>query len=610
MAACLVYFNEEVFQPEVRSFNALEKYDKSNLGNIEWLEWEELKVRYLFEQEKYEACVTECNRWLDEYPMSLVMLTMRSYADYRNCAPLKKYLDIRHLISIYPKRAELRLMAAQYQWSHGNRKNMETILEPVKNKCLIQYEFARIMNDGNNAYGDPRKKEWYELLKKIKKQEVQIPFFSKYGMIDLKRIYSRTAISMYTRRDETIYTRLLKLLRELIEDMPECPKKDETLSLFYCDTGQSRNMIETSLKAIETVTSKLTLIWYYGLLLNAYAKMGEFDQMDEIGEKLCAIDEEGYKKVFEEYVEYLNGTDEARFMKLEELCERYVKSMTDLRCVRTVAQFYEKLGILTNDVSKFKKGIAIVEQFPKTFGYVGEEGEDANIYMWLGRLYARCGMKEEALDAIDRMYRYANHPDIPIRNLGHTAEIYEFLEMFDKAKESYLKAMEHGVFVTPRILRMYLKSGDYQKAREFFEDGDAMDNIYALHTLYLEKGCYDRKDLLDAKERLESAIRMCKENKNGIDELGDIYLMMTDLLYSLGEEKLFWQYRKKAEEFQWNSLEGKNAYFLRTDLWILWYQKRYREALELLDNNRSALTIQHIEVDMFDYRLRKLNLMS
>ena len=608
MAACLVYFNEEVFQPEVRSFNALEKYDKSNLGNIEWLEWEELKVRYLFEQKKYEACIAECNRWLNEYPMSLVMMTLRGLADYLLRNITKQYMDIEYLVSIYPKRTELRLILAEYQWYLGYDEDMKAVLEPVKEQCVIPYEFSRIMNDGNNAYGDERKKEWYQLLTKLKKQEYNIPFFSKYALHDLNRVYSRIALSMYAKNDGEIYARLQKVLSEQIEAMPDCPEKYSTLSFFYKMTVQNHNMLKTALKAIESVTSKEDLAWYYGRLLDVYADLGEFDKLEEIGKKLCVIDEEGYKRVFASYSNHLNGTDEVLFARLEAYCERYAKEMTALSHVRTVARFYEKLGILTNDVSKFRKGIELVEPFPKTFGYVGDDGEDECIYMWLGRLYARCGMKKEALGCIDRMYRYANDPDIPLRNLHLIAEIYELLEMFDKAEEYYLKAEKQGIVITAKILRMYLKSGNYRKARERFSGDDAGDKAYVQHTLYLEKGFYDRKELKDVTDLLEAEIKEYKKTKSSRDVLGDKYLMMTELLYYLGDEKRSEYYRKKAEKFQWNSMETKQSCFVRTDLWILWYQKKYREALELIDSNRSALTCRHIEVAMFHYQLQKMNL--
>ncbi len=611
IADCLVLFNEDKVSPEIPSYDALKQYDKSGLSTVEQLEWEEMKVRYIFEQKRYEECIEECNKWIDRYPMSLVMLTIRGYADFILNDYYKKYMDIEALVYIYPLRAELRLALAEYQCGWRYYGDAVKVLEPIKDKYDALYQYAEIRNDGLCDDSDERKKKWIKLLSEIKKHGTHVPPYSKYAMLGLHDIYCAVSQSLWNEYDTKIFNKTLRLLDELIENMPNSPKKDEARALFYYNSNQINNTIEAALKGIETCEEEQTLIWYYTLFIDKYVAKGEYDKADEVAQKLCAIDKDGYRKVFNAYSWRLAEYDEALISRLEKMAEQYAANWRELGDCDMITRFYENVGILSNDKSKFLKGIEILEQFPQTFGYIGDNGRSSyNIYMKIAKLYALCGMEKEALGAIDKMYKYALKPENPLRFLHLIAEVYEYLEQFDKAVEYYEKAKEHGIYNNMRDVRMFLKIGDYAKAREIYMENsemDAINEVEVLHTYYMEHGCYDRDELLKAKELLEQDIVKYKKDKNSDDKVGEAYLMLGDLCYALGEEKQSVQYKKKAEAFQWNNLQTKYAAILRTELWILRYQQKYREALELIDNNRQALLYREVEIDMFDYKLRKMD---
>lgn len=171
----------------------LKNYPRNLLNDIEKLEWEELLGRYLFEQRKYEECVSHCNKLLEEYPVSYPILLLRAYGDYgRYCLgpqyTMKDYGDCNFLILALPDRIEARLIAANAMMFCHKYSLAENILEPVKEKVpnhLTYYNFRKYKEDKPQKY----KEGLMKLFHKAKNAQLDIPPVSKYRLLDLHNIF-------------------------------------------------------------------------------------------------------------------------------------------------------------------------------------------------------------------------------------------------------------------------------------------------------------------------------------------------------------------------------------------------------------------------------------
>lgn len=606
VADCLVQFNKSVVEENIPSYTALENFDKSQIGTVDLLEWEEIKVRYVFEQKRYEECIAMCNKWLDIYPQSLAMLTIREYADYLLNDLYKNYCGLGFLLYRYPQRAEIRLLLATYRRRLGYLTDAEMVLLVVSDKYYVQHKFYEILSDGERNSSDVRKKKWLSLLEEIKNNDFNIPEVSKYGLTDLDSIYSEMSKALYVEYGFKLFEDLRKSLEEAIYTLDECDSVRKTRALFYYNSHQANKTIDAVLKGIEKCTNKSDLIWYYNLLLPKYIENGDLEKAEEIADKLCEIDENACEKIIEAYGDEISQYDEKLFEKLDKLAEVYSEKWQVIRDSCNTTSLYMQFGLITGEKKWFMKGARLAEKSLKIFGKVGGEGY-LNAYVDMALFYSRVGEEKKARAAINKAFRNARTPDNLNNMLEWIGQVYEYLEDFDMAKECYQKARERGLYTCVKELRMYLKLGDYKKARTFFDEEDKIGGEM-IHTYYMENGCYDEEMLSLTIDTLEKLID--RQQKEGCkdDTIGENYLCLSDLYYSKGDKKMSEKYLQKSDEYNWNSVSGKHAYTIRRNVWILWYDKKYREALELLNNNPNVDVVRNVEIDMFRYQLGKMDL--
>ncbi len=613
VARVLSYFNEYDIEPMQSSWEKLDEYDKQKLNPIEQLEWEELKARYLFEQKKYAECIDKCNELLEEYPISFTILTLRGYADYCMTKKDKVYFDFYYLKSVAPKRVEVLLMMAQFACDSGKESLICELLEEVKDKCFEQYEYGRIKRN-YNCYSDECKKEWIKLFTRIKKQEVNIPAESKYGCIDLNLLFRIASLSLYKKYDEKIHKKLKSLLISLKNSDYNHPEKYMNLTIMHYYTEDYRKAIKSGLEWLKNAKDDFDKIWCYEILLRCYGDIGDIKGLEKlwIDTENLMLSMDGYADycrmysgAFGAYTGVLGKYDETLYKRVEDIGLKLKEMARSASDYYTIHLFYKKWGDVTGDVSRYQKAIDIWKECLSIFGKIGDvHGECQSIYLIMARLYARAGMKQEALIAVEDMRRYARNEEVINESYMYIAEVFEELEEFELADEYYIKAEEHGSWIISKVLRYYLKAGKYRQAYNIFmRDPDAIDGVYAMHAKYMEEGKFDILQLEGVKENLLEEVS--KEDISA-DEVGDCYACLMDVCSALGDEEQEEYYRKKALEHKWDSHLDKDDCILRSELWILWYKKQYKKAWELLCENRHCLVLGNIEVMMFNYILGKM----
>lgn len=606
VAACLVHFNKDDIEPMTPSWEALVRYDKTELNAVELLEWEELQARYLFEHKQYQECIDECNRLLKEYPLSFSILTLRGYADYMQNDFYKKYMDFEYLESASPNRVEVLLVLAKLGKDRLEYSKICELLEKVKDKCFIQYEFCRIMSISELNDSDERRKEWIRFFTRIKEQEVNIPAKSKYGLIDLEMIYEIAAYSLVRKNNFEIHQKLTNVMINLENSPYNHPEKYMDLPRVCSYTDQNNKGIKHALMRLEVAQTEEEKAELYEWLVILYVRSGEFDKAEEIAKIWGATDEKAYCLLFEAWATCFYKVDEEAFNRMERYCEIYARNAKELKCYDYIGDFYRRLGMLTGNTDKFKKGAEMVERFPDTFGNIGIYSDfQSNLYLLAGELYALCGMEKEALGTIAKVYKYEGSNAERQENLKDIAEIYRILGQYDKSEECYLKITDKTIYTQFSMTELYLSSGQFKKAYDIFIGVDD-SNIFvnALHARYMERGEYDREDLLKAIQMLERDTEELKMNKNFGDEIVENYLDLADVYGALGDTKKAKLYRNKAEQFHWNSEQNKIMDFARADFWALMYQKRYQEAVELVESNRIILAARDVEVRALYYYLK------
>lgn len=613
VARCLCYFNEDDIDPMQDSWKKLELYDKQILKPIEQLEWEELKARYLFEQKKYAECIDKCNELLEEYPVSFTILTLRGYADYSLKKKNKSYLDFYYLKSVFPKRVEVLLMMAQLARENGRDELICELLEDVKDKCPEIYEYGKIAKD-RSSFSDNRKKAWINLFAKVKNQEVNIPAVSKYGGIDLNLLYRLAALSLFHQYDEKVYKKLKSLLVNLKKSNFNHPEKYVNLTFLYRYTEENRLAIKNGLDWLRNAQNDGDRIWCCELLLERYGEIGDIEGLEKLWTQtedlMLSMDGlENHRRMYSSalwaYRAALSKYDEKWYRRVEDIGLKLKKMARSVSDYHAISVFYDTWGDVTGDVSKYLKAIELWKEYFSVFGRVGDfTGNNENVHLIMAKLYAKAGMKKEALFAVEDMKKYAKNESIINDSYMYIAEVYELLEEFELAGEYYVIAEEHGSWIINKVLRYYLKAGKYRQAYNIYMDEpDARDLVYAIHTKYMEGEVYDRTELLGIQQKLLEDVA---DGKLSADEVGDCYTCLVDICNALGDVEQEVYYRQRASKHKWDSHLDRDVSILRSELWILWYKKQYQKAWELLCENRHCFVFGEPEVEMFRYKLSNM----
>lgn len=515
--------------------------------------------------------------------------------------------------SVCPKRVEVLLMMAQLARDNGRDALICELLENVKDKCPEIYEYGEIAKE-RSSFSDNRKRAWTKLFTKVKSQEVNIPAVSKYGGIDLNLLYRLAALSLFHRYDQKVYKKLKSLLVNLKKSNFNHPKKYVNLTILYRYTGESRLAIKNGLEWMKNAEDDYDKIWCCEFLLECYGNIGDIKGLEKLWTQtetlMLSMDNytnhcRMYSSALWAYRNALSKYDEKWYERVEDIAVKLQKMAKATEDFHAISVFYDTWGDVTGDVSKYLKAIDIWKEYFSIFGKVGDfPGNGESVHLIIAKLYAKAGMKKEALLAVEDMKKYAKNENIINDSYMYIAEVYELLEEFELADEYYVMAEEHGSWIRNKVLRYYLKAGKYRQAYDIYMDEpDARDLVYAIHTKYMEEGVYDRNKLLIIQQKLLEDVAA------GIisaDEVGDCYTCLVDICNALGDEEQEVYYRQKALKHKWNSHLERDVCILRSELWIMWYKKQYQKAWELLCENRHCFVFGEPEVMMFHYKLSKM----
>lgn len=627
VAACLVDFNSENSAPDFKAYEELQKADKSELSPIDLLEWKEIQIRCLYEQKKYEECIEQCSILLNEYPSSAVILLLRAYADCNlsTTEREKLYLDLEYLTVILPERAEVILLLLKGMIDYNesgiiqgySKERLLRLIRPLEKKRYEAYEAARILVFGDlnfwrTAYSDERKVEYLKLLKHIEKNGSLLPQISRHKHFDLDLIYQKMSYSLQFSDNEKLDAEMKKALEKRIKALPDGVRKYARQGMFYNDIKRTNDSIKYILKAMKCSDHDVDLKIGYEILVDNYAALGEYHKIKPVADKWLAIDDNAANRIFVLCAWSLCTTDEKVLSALEEYSATYAKNWHTLNGCGAIYMFYDRLALLTGDKSKCLKGAKLLETFPLYFGNIGYDGSNKNNWLSVADLYAVCGMREKAQECVDNFYKYAKCQNDIARNYTYLGTVYKSMGEYEKAIECQLKAKETGVNVDTQMLGGYMYMGDYQKVLDYYEtlldeDEKLCEEPFSNRIKYMMTGEFDKEGALCVIKGIERELKKDME-LDDTDSIGVDYLNMADTYYHLGDTEKMNEYLTKANELNWDSLAYKEAAYLRFNLWILWYQKKYSEMKELINSSRKALAYGLIDIEMFVIILEKMGI--
>ncbi len=614
MAKCLCIFNEDDISLAAEGFAILEAYPKENISEIDKLEWEELKARYLFEQKKYSKCVEKCCELLDEYPMSYPILLLRAYADWCKYRKKKKYSDLPNLIKMFPNRVEALTLLATIQYADYDYKDVCDVLEPVKDKCYMQYRFGKVMCLTNQDF-DLCIDQWMDIFGELKEKEFYIPAVSKYGLIDLRTLYVEASDIVYAIRPLDRESRYIRLLVGMKDSQYNNPQKYvKTGGLFY-SAGYKELALESYLEELKNATgeeeSDIRI-----MLVDLY---GEKDMIKEMEEQISLVDESKLspytRSVF--YEKIAGGYKKCSNPDYEKAEKYYIKKKDiypTLQNYNTLSCFYEEWFEETGDEQKLEKGVEIAKEGLANCGITGDFlSFNGSIYLTLTSMYIRLGKNDEALQAMEDLKKYTKNNSIKKQYHERLARVYKEMGNMEKAYEYYLVAQQEGY--NPELMRLIILGmqltlekyeeayeGFYQWANEY-EKPEPARLMCAVHAKYNADGKFDMELVRNATDIIEEQAM----NPNGEegDDLGGEYSILVDLYNILGDKDKVKFYKEKMDEFVWNDPSGKIVDMILPDLWDCWYKKEYKKALKIIEDNPKCHDIGHVEIESMYYHLKK-----
>ncbi|MBU0674547.1 MAG: tetratricopeptide repeat protein [Proteobacteria bacterium] len=151
--------------------------------------------------------------------------------------------------------------------------------------------------------------------------------------------------------------------------------------------------------------------------------------------------------------------------------------------------------------------------------------DDVDTMLLLASLYARQNKLSEARDILEKLVK---KDSLSFIGYHYLARIYQDLQLFDKAREAFNKALElnWSPMLAAEVGAFLEKQGDYEASLEVYQkiiNEDESDDTSRTHivALFLELG------------RTEEAVRELEELKNYSNDLGRINLNLGRLLMDL-----------------------------------------------------------------------------
>ncbi len=545
MAYSLCSFcGEEKVCPEPDYYVYLANYPKDELNVIQLLEWEELQARYRYEQRQYKESMDQCNRLLQEYPVSYPVLLLRSHVDYswgqykQRCSHTflyggaKDFIDLDYLLSLNEKRIETRLLLACVQRYAKDNECALRALEPIKESVPMEYEYCRIrllMEEEDNY--EEVMEGWKKFWKIVKENPVKVPAVSKYYLMDLREIYERSAnMLIYNRAKwaawEKAHYECLKSMADSAFNHPERYVDFNFLYefIYYGDFDEAEQYALRKLETAETVRDTINA---YGALMGLYRAGNRIEKAVGLYEQFSPEYQSRFSTVLADIL-YNNGVYE----KLIELCEVWRR---DNDC--TLSE-YAELGraYYNKEDADYPKAREVWEEAILRITHSGDYWIEDNLYYDIADSYGReknwkeafrylkLGARKTKNQKVRDLYalKYAEIYSSSIWEYVEVGAIEKVQELAEKVPEPSRKYMNYTIACTyydyvERIAGEEDFTEQIQKAKEHFrkdiEDGREKCASYG-NLAYL---CIRTRDYEEARLVLEKGTKKCLQNKRSCD---------------------------------------------------------------------------------------------
>ncbi|MDE7426035.1 MAG: tetratricopeptide repeat protein [Lachnospiraceae bacterium] len=507
-------------EPAVPVMEFLEKYPKEQLNEIEKLEWEELKGRYLFEQRKYEECENKCNELLEEYPLSYPILLLRGYADYNNLCfsrhdKLKKYLDFDFLIDALPNRTEARLAGANIAIFCECYERACRVLEPIKEKVPDQYEYYCILPYRYEEDWEKFIDGLTKLFTKAKECELSIPPISKYRLLDLHNIYVQACVLGFHiwEKSHDEWRKFFRLLEELKDAAYNHP--EQYVDLYWLYEEKSNKQEEALDIAKQRLENARTEKQKEDANLCIYRICCDLGKLEEAEKAATGMPKE-HSRISLGRSYHKAGNNEKAIYYL----------MKDRDIFPGERSLYRWLGMAYYEMGKYDESIEAFQSAIKIIRKDGDYSSNFNFYLGLYMVYKKKKMWEEAIDSLNLMKKYTCLKEIKAKYPEKIRSLFDdmFAE-YSGVEEENMYSIKKIIRKTPKELRAYaygtlvniFKTAGktetaIQTAQKGIEDSDYTGdyfencNLYRdLYFVYIDKQRWD--------EAIETA-KLMKEHTN------------------------------------------------------------------------------------------------
>lgn len=225
-------------------------------------------------------------------------------------------------------------------------------------------------------------------------------------------------------------------------------------------------------------------------------------------------------------------------------------------------------------------------------GLVKEDPENYRARQQLAVLLMDCGFNDEALQHLLYLSGKFENDDGVLYNLGI---VYEKLKKFDKAKESYEKAVKIKPEATDTIYNLglvYIELKEYDKAIKCFEqviqtDSEDSNSYFNIGLAYFKK-----KDYLNAVEYFQKTVDLNDEDIYAHFYIGNIMKEFGDL--DSAKEK-FEKVLEISPDYSW-------AYY---NLAVIYYEEG--SMFKAIDNLKQTVKLNPVDLDAYKILIKILS---
>lgn len=439
------------------------------------------------------------------------------------------------------------------------------------------------------------------------------------------------------------------LLRKAVTLDPDNLYFKETLATYQANAAQYREAIELYEEIAdkhETEETLSTLVWLYKTSGDYAGAVRTIERMERLLGKSESLSIEKFQTFLA-----MNDTEHA-YQAIEELCAEYPY---DLRYRVLLADLYDKHGyheqaldiyrdVLTAEPDNSYAQISLL-------AYYKAAGADSLYLDLLNRMvlnpHTQSGAQFEAMKAymLDDLRQEGSNP-APVLKLFNkvlaqpqgSSDIAELKAVYvqlkglpdDSLKAAYNKVLEiepDNTSYRMSLMSLQLKQSDYKAVLQTSREGILYDPTIPAFYHGAGIALYFQGDNKQAIEQLQRGTEHIEENADS-SEVSDIYALLGDILHENGRNEEAFQSFERALEYNPDNalclnnyayflaltgknldkaermsrhcieLETDNATYFDTYAWILYKQRKYREALyyseealQLADNTSESATI-------------------